>query len=357
MSYDDEEDYDEAPKPKKKAAAKEPVDAGESQSPLNTLSITGYNAIEAQLVGAFNEGKLPHGLIFAGEGGRGKETMAFRLARALLSTRKARPFTDLSVADDDPIINRLISGAHPDFQAVRRRNKKDKAELSNDIIIDSVREASHFLGFKPVESDWRVVIVDEAHLMNTEAQNAFLKTLEEPPPQTLLILIAHQPSRLLATIRSRAQVVNFPALPATTLMNEAGSALMALPRETQDIVIRLARGGVGAMKRLLDPALVTGIERIRVILQPNTPTADVYALAESWATSQLGGTEPMLLLEEVVMDHLNHKLRNGLDVAETKDNTLEAIEAAQDLFTTARHKYLDKRQVIRQAFAILREAG
>lgn len=318
------------------------------------LELIGYNAVEAQIVQAFNAGRLPHALIFAGDAGRGKESMAYRMARALLSTQKPRPFEGLDVAPNDPIIHRLAIGAHPDFQRVERTNKKTKNELSEEIVVDDVRHAIGFLALKPVESDWRVVIVDEAHLMNIAAQNAFLKTMEEPPPHTLLMLIAHQPARLLPTIRSRGQIFNFPALPPQVLLQEGGSSMRALPKDVQDALLRMARGGIGSLKRLTDPAVSGGVEKIRGLLNPQTEIKDIYGFAERWPNEQTGALDSMELLENTLLDHVSAKLHEDLGDEDVKDDCLAKIDELTDLFQSMRRKYLDKRQVVRQAFACAR---
>lgn len=345
--FDDFEDENE------EAGAEETFDAADSRD-APTLELIGYAIQEAQIVQALNAGRMPHALIFAGDQGRGKESMAYRLARALLSKQKTRPFADLSVEASDPVIHRLAIGAHPDFQRVERTNKKGKNELSEEIVIDDVRHAIAFLMLKPIESDWRVLIVDEAHLMNVSAQNAFLKTLEEPPPQTLLILIAHQKSRLLPTIRSRAQVFDFPALPPQTLLQEAGPTLRALPKDVQDALLRMARGGIGAMKRLLDPAVSGGVEKIRMLLNPQVELKDIYGFAERWPSEQTGEMDSMDLLETTLLDAVQTKLEEDLTDEDAKDACLGKIDELTELFQTMRRKYLDKRQVVRQAFACAR---
>ena len=248
---------------------------------------------------------------------------------------------------------RLDNEAHPDFKLVKRVNKENKNELASEIVIKSVRDATHFMTFKPVEGLRRVVIVDEAHLMNEETQNAFLKSLEEPPPHTLLILIAHMPSRLLATIRSRAHVITFNALSDAELIEQGGIALKSLSHVTQATIMRLSRGGIGAMKRLLSPAYVEALEKIVPLLQSSTALRDIHGFSESWVGTALEGRDPMDFLEDVMLDHVNYNLRQNLEDEKAKDQALDVIDALKTLFANARSRYLDKRQVIRQAFAHL----
>lgn len=330
-------------------------DEGGGQSDARPLELVGYNAIEAQLVEMMNANRLPHALIFAGDEGRGKESMAYRLTRALLSQKKDRPFADLNVAPNDPVISRLEQESHPDFRRVARVNRENKNELASEIVIKTVRAATQFMTLKPVESDWRVVLVDEAHLMNEEAQNAFLKSLEEPPPQTVLILIAHQPAKLLPTIRSRAHVVTFNALPQSLLAEQGGNELKALSHDAQATVLRLARGGVGALKRLLTQPYTEAVAKITPLLHHAT-AEDVYGFSESWGSAQLPGKDPLDFLEEVILDHLTSRLYDNLNDIPVKSALLEAIEDTRNLFHNARTRYLDKRQVIRECFSYVQMA-
>lgn len=346
LLFDDADDDDGAAP--EAAATNDPQ---ELTPPSLTTRFIGYGEIETQLLGAINAGRMPHAIILAGDSGRGKETFAYRLARALLSRQKEWPATDLSVAANDPVITKLANGAHPDCAFVRRQNKKTKDELSNEIVIDTVRGTIGFMALKPVESAWRVVIVDEAHLMNEEAQNAFLKTLEEPPARTVLILVADQVARLLPTIRSRAQLFHFAALPMTTLMEEGGSALRQVSTSTRDVILRLARGGIGALHALLRPGVVDGIGKIETLLHDR---AELFGFSESWPSTKLDGNrDPMALLEDILIDHMQVNLRMDLEPGRGRDAWLERLESLQDLFHMARTKYLEKRQVIRRAFALI----
>lgn len=309
------------------------------------LDIVGYDDIETQLVQLFNSGRMPHALIFAGEKGRGKYSFALRLARALLSSQKSAPYDDLSVDVTDPVLSRIEQESHPDLKTIRRLNKEGKNELAGEIIIKSVREASHFFSFKPLESAHRMVIVDEADTLNIEAQNAFLKTLEEPPEGALLILIANRPAQLLPTIRSRAQVINFNALSDDVLRSQAD--MSGIDPEIQAMIIGLSRGGVGAMKQLLDDDVVEALIKINNLMISRDMN-DVQRFSESWSTATPGNLDPMVLLDDV----MHHNLYQLLLHNTKNDKILYAIDSLRELFDVARSRYLDKRQVIREAFMI-----
>jgi DNA polymerase-3 subunit delta' len=130
-------------------------------------------------------GKIPHALLFSGQGKLGKKTVAFKVASWLLGGNLE---------------------THPDFILIESPGQKsDLAQIQ----IDQIRELSWRLSLKPMKADLIVGIIDDAHLMTKEAQNCFLKTLEEPKTNSLLILISQYPSFLLPTVLSRCQEIKF----------------------------------------------------------------------------------------------------------------------------------------------------
>lgn len=179
--------------------------------PKSSEHLVAHTAQEKLLLSMFNEKRLPHALIFTGQKGIGKATLAYRLARFLLAPQEtagsslfcdALPPESLHITATHPTFRRMIAGGHPDFLTLE----------GDDIKIEDVRKVPEFLSLTPAESDWRVVIIDCAEAMNRNAANALLKTLEEPPPQAVIILISHNPGALLPTIRSRCRVLRIPSL-------------------------------------------------------------------------------------------------------------------------------------------------
>ena len=155
-----------------------------------------HAAARGRLAGALTGGRMPHALLLHGADGLGKERFAATLAAALLCGRLA---SDLVPCGEcaDCLLSR--AGSHPDLHWLRR------PEDRKSIGVDAVRDACEQLGMTSLRGGHRVAIVVPADLMTTSAQNAFLKTLEEPAPRTLLILVTARPSRLAATLRSRCQ--------------------------------------------------------------------------------------------------------------------------------------------------------
>jgi DNA polymerase-3 subunit delta' len=210
-------------------------------------SIRGHDRIVDSLRTSLREGRLPHALLFVGPEGIGKRTLARKLAQALLC--EARPASDLDPCEECPGCLQVEGGTHPDFIEVRRPEEK------HELPIVVIRELCNQFGLKPARGARKVAILDDADDLTAEASNAFLKTLEEPPPGTVLLLIGTSAELQLETIVSRCQVVRFEPLldpEIATLLLEQGVA-----RDPADAA-RLAALGEGSVSRargLADPEL------------------------------------------------------------------------------------------------------
>lgn len=154
------------------------------------------------LLGTLSQNRIPSSYLFAGESGIGKKFTAVNFAKTL-NCLNSQPS---DCCDECPSCKKIDSQTHPDFMMVT----PEKSEIR----VEEVRAIEEALSFAPYEGKRKVVIVDEAEAMNASAANAFLKTLEEPPPQSIIILIASSPERLPETIRSRCSRVNFLPLSA-----------------------------------------------------------------------------------------------------------------------------------------------
>jgi DNA polymerase-3 subunit delta' len=164
--------------------------------------------------------RLPHALLLHGPEGVGKERFAAVLAGALFCSRRGATLIPCGECADCALSR---AASHPDLHWLRI--PEDKKSIG----VDAVREACEQLGMTSMRSGYRVAIVSPAHAMTTNAQNALLKTLEEPSPRTLLVLVTSRPSRLLATLRSRCQRVEIPRPGAAPATQWLGTELGAVP--------------------------------------------------------------------------------------------------------------------------------
>jgi DNA polymerase-3 subunit delta' len=214
-------------------------------------SVRGHDRVADLLRGSLRQGRFPHALFFVGAHGIGKRAFARKLTQALLCEARAADLLD--PCGICPGCVQVEGGTHPDSIEVGR--PEDKHELP----ISVIRELCDQFALKPARGMRKVAIVDDADYMNEEASNAFLKTLEEPPPGAVLILIGTSAELQLETIVSRCQLVRFEPLPESeiaALLLEKGVASNA------DDAARLAALGEGSVNRAI--GLADGeLERFR----------------------------------------------------------------------------------------------
>ena len=243
--------------------------------PRETLQLYGQAAAEAAFLQAHNSGRMHHGWLISGPRGVGKATLAWKLARFLLATPQgdggmfATPPPDsLDIAEDHPVARRVRAGADGGLLVIRR-GLDDKGNLRRDITVDVMRKLHGFFGLSAPDGGRRVVVIDAADEMNANAANALLKALEEPPDRAILLLVAHQPSRLLPTIRSRCRDLrltplagdDFAAALAQVGVEGDSAALAQLSGGSVGAAVTLAQGGGAEIYAAL-VALYAGIPRI-----------------------------------------------------------------------------------------------
>lgn len=225
--------------------------------PREAVRLFGQEAAEAAFLDAFNTGRLHHGWMITGPKGIGKATLAWRLAKFLIATppqddgglfgAPPSPAT-LDIDPEHPIARRMAARAEPGLFSLTRSVVESTGRMSREIRIEDVRRLRGFFSMSAADGGRRVVIVDAADEMNTSAANAILKLLEEPPANAILLLVAHQPSRLLPTIRSRCRVLRCEPLSDADL----ASALTQAGVTARDpaALTALAGGSAGAAIRL-----------------------------------------------------------------------------------------------------------
>lgn len=187
---------------------------------MSLPAVCGHRATWQRLLALHEAGRLPHALLFVGPPGVGKALVAQRLAARLACEKP----------DQDPCgecggCRQVAAGTHPDLRLIGApgggRPRKDTRR--KEIGIEQARELKRFVALSAVRAARKMAIIDDADRLSIAAQNALLKTLEEPPGQALLVLVTASPGALLSTVRSRCQRVAFR--PLTT--EEVRAALAA----------------------------------------------------------------------------------------------------------------------------------
>jgi DNA polymerase-3 subunit delta' len=177
--------------------------------PRETPVLYGHQDAEAALLNAYRSARIPHAWLIGGAQGIGKATLAYRMARFVLTHRNpvgsgVQGAKTLHVDPADPVARRIAAGAHGGL-LVLQRSANDRGVMRTVITVDETRETIAFFGSTAATDGWRVCIVDTVDELNPNAANALLKTLEEPPRQSLFLLVSHAPGRVLPTILSRCR--------------------------------------------------------------------------------------------------------------------------------------------------------
>lgn len=216
---------------------------------------TGHAEPETTFLRAFQSLRLHHGWLLAGPEGIGKRSFALAAAAHLL-TRQPGDVGDHFAGDMEGATGRLLEqGKHPDCHYVtlgpqndkeaRKAEKGEPFDLARNIKVDQIRALQRRLNVRPSLASRRVIIFDSADLLERGAANALLKSLEEPPADTVFLLLAHNPGRLLPTIRSRCLVLNFPALNDADMALALRAARPELPDAEIAALVRLGQGAPG----------------------------------------------------------------------------------------------------------------
>ncbi|MES2667006.1 MAG: DNA polymerase III subunit delta' [Pseudomonadota bacterium] len=235
----------------------EPDRVAGAPHPRETRHLLGHVAEQAEFLSVYLSGRLHHAWLISGQQGVGKATLAWRLARFLLATPvpdggmfDAPPPTTLTVPDDHPVARRLAVLSEPGLFLLRRGLTNQDKAVSQVISVNEVREMKDYFQHKMTDANRRVAIIDSADDLNPNAANALLKLLEEPPAGVTFILIAHQPHRLLPTIRSRCRQLRLSPLSPDDLAQALLAAGGEVQPADQTALAELAGGSVGEAFRL-----------------------------------------------------------------------------------------------------------
>src|ERR1700743_3461433 len=199
-----------------------------ARHPRETTELFGHREAEAALLNAYRSGRIPHAWLIGGAQGIGKATLAYRMARFVLA--HGNPRSDaasraetLQIDPSDPVARQVATGAHGGLLTLER-SLNDKGVMRTVITVDETRETISFFGSTAAVDGWRVCIVDTVDELNPNAANALLKVLEEPPRQSLFLLVSHAPARALPTILSRCRKLMLRPLAVPDVIAAASTA-------------------------------------------------------------------------------------------------------------------------------------
>jgi len=360
-------------------------------APRRNPDLVGHEAAENILLDAWNSGRLPHAWLFTGPKGIGKATLAYRFARFVLAQSvdfdadagQDALFADpepvasgLAISENHPTYLQMSQAAHPGLRVIERSVDDKTKRMRGEIVVGDVRQAIKVFNVTAEGASWRVTIVDCADDMNVNAANALLKTLEEPPARGLLILVAHNPGRLLPTIRSRCRTL---ALKPLSDRDVAAMIAARNPEAEQGAVQALAHLADGSPGRAFDlmesggPALYEDLAGMLKEL-PHSNVAELHKFADRICRrgnegafdtfiSLLGWWLTRMIRHGAIGTAVPEIIQGDADVAarliarRSLEQWIEVWEKISRLAAQADNLYLDRKQVLFNVFSILEKAA
>jgi len=275
--------------------------------------VVGQEHVTRTLRNALPAGRISHAYLFTGPRGTGKTSMGRLLAKAV---------NCLSTEDDKPCNECLIC------QAINEGRLLDLIEIdaASNRGIDEMRGIREKVGFRPNEARYKVYILDEAHMLTEPAFNALLKTLEEPPPHVIFILVTTEPRKIPDTILSRCQRFDFRRIPLQDMVGHlqyiAGQEGLAVETMALELIARSATGSARDAVSLLDQLMAYGSEEITL--------AQVQSVLGTVPSRAVGELVNQLVARNVAkgFDVINQVVGDGVD---PRQFNLQVVEYLREL--------------------------
>jgi len=332
----------------------------EAPHPRATSVLFGHAAAEAALLAAYRSGRMPHAVLLVGPKGIGKATLAYRIARFMLThpdpaAPEVAAAPSLAVDPAHPVSRRIAAQAQGDL-LVLERTLSDRGVLHKQIAVDDVRRTVSFFGSTAGEGGWRIAIVDAVDELNRSSANALLKVLEEPPQRALLVLVSHSAARVPATLRSRCRIVTLRPL-AEGDVAAALAAATGSPAGDREIAAAAAaaEGSVARALTLLEGDALELREQALELLErlPSLDTAALHALGEA-----IAGTDPQPLAAfvDTVNGWLSQRLQGGRAEIGRLVRLAEASQRINQAARDAEIYNLERKPLVFDVFGLLAEA-
>lgn len=338
-------------------------ETSETPLPRDNFFLLGHEEAEKLFLDAWKKGSLHNSWLISGIRGIGKATLAYRLARFILSadTSAKEKYTSLEISPSAPAVRLMSNNAHPDFKVLERdfteqeRKKimkaiKDGERLSNDelkemkksafIRVDDVRTVNDFLSRRSSQDGWRIVLIDSVDDMNTASANAILKILEEPPYKTLMLLVSHNPERLLPTIRSRCAKLSLHPLAENQVASLLRRYRPSLPETQIKKIAAISSGSIGKALNYVDNDALKRYDQLSGIAfsGKNFKINDIT----DFCAAAVSGEESYALTQELVFKFLSEAAKAAAD-----PSGLAAVwESAVRTFAQTDSLNMDKRQAL-----------
>jgi DNA polymerase-3 subunit delta' len=314
--------------------------------------IIGHERAVEQFSAAWDKEILHHAWLLAGPRGVGKATFARAAATRILADaagpRSGLPA--LATPPDHPTAKLVAAGSHPDLRVLERLENPRTGNLARNISVDQVRSLGELVGTTPFMSPWRAVVIDSADHLEASAANALLKMLEEPPSNTLFLLVTHAPGRLLPTIRSRCRRLDFQALGSDAMTAILERELPEQSAGDRARAIALSGGSVGRAIALASLDLVELEEKALRILRQGDPT-NAYRSELAQELGKKGAADRYSAFLELMPALVAREARQLAGPA--LERAIEAYGRARELSSIAPRLSLDPAATVFQMGGIL----
>jgi len=307
-------------------------------------TLFGHDEAVAAFRDALDGGRLHHAWLITGPEGIGKSLFADNAAlRVLAASVGPLDSAGLEVPDSHPTARLVVAGSHPDLMRIERLTKEGGTELARSIKVDQIRQLHRLFATTPSMSRWRAVIIDSVDDFEPQAANALLKNLEEPPPDTVFLLVSHVPERLLPTIRSRCRALRLGPLKSDAMTSALRAAL---PDADDDEIAGLVEVGEGAPGRAIafrGLDIETLDAAMQALAREGDPSnAHRAALAQSLATKAAQPRYEAFLLRAPSVIAAAARKRRGAAL----DEALSLWERALALASNARRLSFDAQSTV-----------
>ncbi len=309
-----------------------------SLHPRFAKQVVGHLAAIAQFQSAFASGKLHHAWLISGPRGIGKATVAYHLAAQVLGAGDTRGSAERWIQ----------ARSHPDLFVLERQLADRKpVKLRNEISVEDARGLPAFFGRTSGSGGWRVAIVDTADDLNRELANALLKQVEEPPPNCVLLIIAHQPGRILRTLKSRCLRLPLGRLSADETIQVLQG--VEIDDETRKNALAIADGSPGKAIELATSPAAKAFQRFPA---NGRTTASARVAIINTLSGRAAGQDEFIAMSELLLGFTARKAIDEADSAAGEKLSKAYSVAVQRIRETTSYNLDRKMAIVAQMIAI-----
>lgn len=330
----------------------------ELPTPADSMKLWGHKEIVKSLARAYQSGRLHHAIMLCGPKGIGKATLAFHFTRHILTHQNAKNAPeDINPSEwSQNIVRQVAQSAHPQVIHLDRAWDEKTKKFKTQLTVDDIRKTQGFYKLTSADGGFRITIIDAADDMNANAANALLKILEEPPKKSLFIVIAHAPSKLLATIRSRCQRINLNALGENEIVEVMKNICPEMDNEQCNNAAKLSAGSVRRAIEIAQGEIIGYFKTFENIMEEKNNKNkwnEIHDIAEKLAGQ--GKDDEYQLFCELVKEWINKKIRNNTNKISIDKlaKYAEVWETINDNINQASIFNLDKKQVVINLFEMI----